>query len=64
MFQIMLVTALCLDAFTASFAYGINDTKIPAISAVIISLVCTVSLAVSIGLGSAINKLSHRISPE
>lgn len=53
MFQILLVTALCLDAFTASLAYGVGKTKIPPMSALVISLVCTAILAASAGLGAA-----------
>lgn len=53
MIQILLVTALCLDAFAASFAYGINKTRIPVKSMIIISMVCTAVLALSMGIGSA-----------
>jgi putative sporulation protein YtaF len=53
MFQILLVTALCLDAFTASLACGVSKTKIPPLSALVISLVCTATLALSAGLGAA-----------
>ena len=57
MFQIMLVTALCLDAFAASFAYGLQNTKIPILSMSVISLVCTLVLAVSTGIGSLIKQI-------
>ena len=53
MFQILLVTALCLDAFTASLAFGMNKTRIPLLSALVISLVSTAALALSAGLGAA-----------
>ena len=53
MFQILLVTALCLDAFTASLACGVSRTKIPPLSALVISLICTGALALSAGLGAA-----------
>ncbi len=52
MFQILLVTALCIDAFSASFAYGIDKTKIPLISAAIISIVSTGFFALSLSIGS------------
>lgn len=57
MFQLMLVTALCLDAFAASFAYGIHQTRIPVPSAAVISLVCTASLAVSTAIGAAAKQI-------
>lgn len=57
MFQILLVTALCIDAFSASFVYGINKTKIPVNSMVIISAICTGVLALSISIGSLIKQI-------
>ncbi|MDD4715519.1 MAG: sporulation membrane protein YtaF [Oscillospiraceae bacterium] len=56
MFQIMLVIALCLDAFAASFSYGVNKTKIPALSIAVISAVCTAALALSTGIGTAVQQ--------
>lgn len=53
MFQILLVTALCLDAFTASLVCGVSKTKMPPVSILVISLLCTFALAASTGLGSA-----------
>lgn len=41
---LFLVSALSLDAFAASFAYGTNKIKIPFKSVVIISLICSVML--------------------
>ncbi len=52
MLQILLVTALCLDAFTASLACGISKTKIRWPAVAVISLLCTSALAVSTGLSS------------
>lgn len=52
MFQILLVTALCIDAFSASFAYGIDKTKIPIVSAAIISIVSTGFFALSLSIGT------------
>lgn len=57
MFQIMLITALCLDAFTTSFAYGINQTKIPISSMVVISSICTAALVLSSGLGTVAKQI-------
>lgn len=54
MFQVLFVTALCIDAFAASFAYGAQNTKIPPLSALIISLICTGVLAFTAGIGSAL----------
>jgi putative sporulation protein YtaF len=53
MFQILLVTALCLDAFTASLACGVNKTRMTPVVIGVISLICTSVLAVSAGLGAA-----------
>lgn len=53
MFQILLVTALCLDAFTASLACGVGKTKMPPPAIVVISLVCTSALVLSAGIGTA-----------
>ncbi len=52
MFQLLFISALCVDAFAASFSYGINTTEIPPLSAVTISVICTLALAVSLGLGT------------
>jgi putative sporulation protein YtaF len=60
MFQILLVTALCLDAFTASLAYGVGKTKMPPVTIVVISLICTSVLALSTGIGTAARNI---ISP-
>lgn len=57
MIQILLVTALCLDAFTASLAYAINKTRIPFLSMTVISLICTTVLAISLGIGSAAKQI-------
>jgi len=47
----MLVTALSLDAFVASFCYGSNKIKIPFKSVAIISITCSAILAISLFLG-------------
>ncbi len=51
---ILLVIALSIDAFFASFAYGSNKIKIPLISIIIINVICTSILASSLFLGSII----------
>lgn len=50
--SILLVLSLCIDAIAASFAYGTNKIKIPFISGAIMSIISTVFLVLSIGLGS------------
>ena len=54
MLQILLVTALCLDAFTASLSCGISKTRMKWLSIVVISFVSTSVLAVSTGLSSLV----------
>ena len=49
---LLLVVALSLDAFVASFAYGAQRIRIPYSSAAIISVHCTAMLAVSLLAGS------------
>ncbi len=61
MLQILLVTALCLDAFTASLACAISKTKMGWTAIVVISLVSTSVLALSTGLSALVRGL---ISPE
>lgn len=55
MFLFLFVTALCIDALAASFAYGAQNTKIPPASALVISLICTGVLVFSSGIGSALS---------
>ncbi len=50
--SITLVIALSLDAFVASFAYGTNKIKVPALSAVVIDAICTLTLAISLFFGT------------
>lgn len=50
----MLVLALSLDAFVASFAYGANKIEIPFTSIVIIDLVCVFFLAISVFFGELV----------
>ncbi len=51
---LVLVTALSVDAFVASFAYGTNRIKIPLRSVAVISIICSAIFAVSLFLGSLI----------
>lgn len=60
MFQILLVTALCLDAFTASLALSLARTRLSPPAALVISAISTATLALSTGLGSA---AGHLIPP-
>ncbi len=48
---IMLIVALSADAFTAGFAYGTDKVKIPALSAIIVSLLSVLLLVSSLALG-------------
>lgn len=52
--SLVLVTALSVDAFVASFAYGTNKIKIPFRSVAVITLVCSAILAVSLSLGTLV----------
>lgn len=47
----LLVTALSIDAFAASFGYGTDKIKIPFSSTMTISAVCTAITALSLGAG-------------
>ena len=55
--SVMLVAALSVDAFVASFGYGTNKIKIPFRSSAIIDGTCTAFLAVSLLLGSLLRSL-------
>ncbi|MDO5516738.1 MAG: sporulation membrane protein YtaF [Clostridium sp.] len=52
--SLLLVSSLCIDSFVASIAYGTSKIKIPLLSAIIINLVCTSTLALSLFLGSVV----------
>lgn len=54
---ILFVIALSVDAFAASLAYGTSKIKIPGVSILLISLICSLSLAVSLFFGSAVSSL-------
>lgn len=54
---ILLVAALSVDAFVASFAYGSNRIHIPFSSIAVISFVCTAVLGVSLAAGHFIQPL-------
>lgn len=53
---ILLVSALSVDAFVASFAYGTSKIKIPFKSAMTINFVCSTILAIALFMGSIISK--------
>lgn len=50
--SIILVTALSLDAFVASFSYGTEKIKIPMTSALVLDIICSLTLTVSLFAGS------------
>lgn len=54
--SLLLVSSLCIDSFVASIAYGTSKIRIPPLSAIIINLVCTSTLAFSLLIGSIIKK--------
>jgi len=54
---IMLVGALSLDAFVASFSYGVGKIKIPILSALIITIISTVVLAGALYLGALFSSI-------
>ncbi len=57
--SIILVTALSLDAFVASFAYGTNKIKIPILSALILTVICSLTLTISLFIGALIRPYLH-----
>lgn len=54
---ILLVTALSIDAFVASIAYGTNKIKIPFYSVATINIVCTLLLGISLYFGSMVREV-------
>lgn len=54
---ILLVTALSIDAFVASIAYGTNKIKIPFYSIATINIVCTLLLGISLYFGSMVREV-------
>lgn len=54
----LLVTALSVDAFAASFAYGSKKIKIPVSSVIIINLICSALLAVALLCGAAVSQFA------
>lgn len=54
---VLLVTALSVDAFVASVAYGTNKIKIPFHSAITINFVCTLLLGISLYFGSIVREI-------
>jgi len=51
---LMIATAISIDAFAVSFAYGGRQIKIPILSALIINIVCSLMLGVSLFAGAII----------
>lgn len=54
---VILVVALTIDTFIAFLAYGSRKIRVPAVSAVVISLVCTAALTLASLLGSVLAPL-------
>lgn len=50
--SLLLVSSLCIDSFVASIAYGTSKIRIPPLSAIIINLICTLTLACALLIGS------------
>ncbi|AWK52704.1 sporulation membrane protein YtaF [Clostridium beijerinckii] len=50
--SLLLVSSLCIDSFVASIAYGTSKIRIPPLSIILINLVCTITLACSLFIGS------------
>jgi putative sporulation protein YtaF len=50
--SLLLVSSLCIDSFVASIAYGTSKIQIPPLCTIIINLVCTITLACSLLIGS------------
>ena len=51
---LLLVTALSVDAFVASFAYGANKIRIPLSSVAVINLICSLILGLALFLGFSV----------
>ncbi len=49
---ILLVVALSIDAFVASFAYGTSKIKVPILSTITISVICSSALTIALIIGS------------
>lgn len=54
---LLLVLAVSTDAFVASFAYGTGQIRIPPLSVAVISVICTLTLAVSLLAGCLVRPL-------
>lgn len=54
---LLLVTAVSIDSFAVSFAYGINRVKIPFSSLLILSAISGITLAFSLSLGSLLTDI-------
>lgn len=54
--SLLLVTALSVDAFVASFAYGTNRIQIPFLSNVVINMVCSAILTAALLCGGFVHR--------
>ena len=50
--SVLFVSALSTDALIASFAYGSNKIKIPLLSVLVITFICTATLGISLLFGT------------
>lgn len=62
--SLLLVCSLCVDSFVASMAYAASKIHISKLSATIINLVCTITLAFSLALGSIVKQFLPSQIPE
>lgn len=50
--SLLIVTALSIDAFLSGFSYGTNQIRIPFLSVFVISMICSLILAISLLFGA------------
>lgn len=53
---LLIVTALSMDAFVSSFAYGADKIKIPPTSLLVINLICSGTLVLALVFGDAVSR--------
>lgn len=62
--SLLIVSSVCIDAFVASMAYGANKIKIPALSAIVISLIGSLVLGISLFFGGFIKDFLPGSTPK
>ena len=55
--SLLLVSSICIDSFVASIAYGTSKIRIPPLSIIIINLICTITFACSLFMGSILKSI-------